>query len=76
MCFKYCDYYVKISLQAEKTQQSACEKFEKISEVAKKGTLINIPAYHLLITLRNHDLISRDEHLQCSCAPNLIGFQN
>lgn len=23
--------------QAEKTQQSACEKFEKISEVAKKG---------------------------------------
>lgn len=23
--------------QAEKTQQTACEKFEKISEVAKKG---------------------------------------
>ena len=24
-------------LQAEKTQQTSCEKFEKISEVAKKG---------------------------------------
>ena len=43
VCFSYNSWlFVLISFQAETAQQTASEKFEHISEVAKQGQLTNV----------------------------------